>query len=53
MLNGTAFVTLETGKRLVKAGKSAAFLAITTTYATTVCGGALGPARVVRRSTAR
>lgn len=33
VLNGTAFVTLEIGKRLIKAEKGAAFLAITTIYA--------------------
>lgn len=33
VLNGTAFVTLELGKRLIKAEKGAAFLAITTIYA--------------------
>ncbi|KAM9101703.1 2,4-dienoyl-CoA reductase, mitochondrial isoform X2 [Sarcophilus harrisii] len=33
VLNGTAFVTLEIGKELIKAGKGAAFLAITTIYA--------------------
>lgn len=33
VLNGTAFVTLEVGKRLIKAEKGAAFLAITTIYA--------------------
>lgn len=32
VLNGTAFVTLEAGKRLIKAGKGAAFLSITTPY---------------------
>ena len=33
VLNGTANVTLDIGKRLIAAGKGAAFLAITTTYA--------------------
>uniref|UniRef100_A0ABM5GC10 2,4-dienoyl-CoA reductase [(3E)-enoyl-CoA-producing], mitochondrial n=1 Tax=Pogona vitticeps TaxID=103695 RepID=A0ABM5GC10_9SAUR len=33
VLNGTAFVTLEIGKELIKAQKGAAFLAITTVYA--------------------
>lgn len=33
VLNGTAYVTLEVGKELIKAGKGAAFLAITTIYA--------------------
>uniref|UniRef100_H3ALD0 2,4-dienoyl-CoA reductase 1 n=1 Tax=Latimeria chalumnae TaxID=7897 RepID=H3ALD0_LATCH len=33
VLNGTAFVTLEIGKELIKAKKGAAFLAITTIYA--------------------
>ncbi|OCT76969.1 2,4-dienoyl-CoA reductase [(3E)-enoyl-CoA-producing], mitochondrial [Xenopus laevis] len=33
VLNGTAYVTLEVGKELIKAGKGAAFLAITTVYA--------------------
>ncbi|XP_055968563.1 2,4-dienoyl-CoA reductase [(3E)-enoyl-CoA-producing], mitochondrial [Sorex fumeus] len=33
VLNGTAFVTLEVGKQLIKAQKGAAFLAITTIYA--------------------
>ncbi|KAG7276544.1 hypothetical protein CRUP_019594 [Coryphaenoides rupestris] len=33
VLNGTAYVTLEVGKRLIQAGKGAAFLAITTIYA--------------------
>ncbi|XP_076055503.1 2,4-dienoyl-CoA reductase [(3E)-enoyl-CoA-producing], mitochondrial-like isoform X2 [Oratosquilla oratoria] len=32
VLNGTANVTLEVGKRLIKSGKGAAFLAITTPY---------------------
>lgn len=36
VLNGTANVTLEAGKRLIRAEKGAAFLAITTTYAETV-----------------
>ncbi|XP_074056034.1 2,4-dienoyl-CoA reductase [(3E)-enoyl-CoA-producing], mitochondrial isoform X3 [Macrotis lagotis] len=35
VLNGTAFVTLEIGKELIKAKKGAAFLAITTIYAQT------------------
>uniref|UniRef100_A0A8B9H6R8 2,4-dienoyl CoA reductase 1, mitochondrial n=1 Tax=Astyanax mexicanus TaxID=7994 RepID=A0A8B9H6R8_ASTMX len=33
VLNGTALVTLDIGKRLIKAEKGAAFLAITTIYA--------------------
>ncbi|XP_043831324.1 2,4-dienoyl-CoA reductase [(3E)-enoyl-CoA-producing], mitochondrial [Dromiciops gliroides] len=33
VLNGTAYVTLEIGKELIKAKKGAAFLAITTIYA--------------------
>uniref|UniRef100_A0A8C6QD24 2,4-dienoyl-CoA reductase [(3E)-enoyl-CoA-producing], mitochondrial n=1 Tax=Nannospalax galili TaxID=1026970 RepID=A0A8C6QD24_NANGA len=33
VLNGTAYVTLEVGKQLIKAQKGAAFLAITTIYA--------------------
>ncbi|XP_061429438.1 LOW QUALITY PROTEIN: 2,4-dienoyl-CoA reductase [(3E)-enoyl-CoA-producing], mitochondrial-like [Lethenteron reissneri] len=33
VLNGSAFVTLHLGKRLIQAGKGAAFLAITTIYA--------------------
>ncbi|KAM3614890.1 uncharacterized protein V6R79_020289 [Siganus canaliculatus] len=33
VLNGTAFITLELGKRLIKNQKGAAFLAITTIYA--------------------
>ncbi|KAF5905720.1 2,4-dienoyl-CoA reductase, mitochondrial, partial [Clarias magur] len=33
VLNGTAYVTLDIGKRLIKAQKGAAFLAITTIYA--------------------
>ncbi|NXS97477.1 DECR protein, partial [Jacana jacana] len=33
VLNGTAFVTLEIGKELIKVKKGAAFLAITTIYA--------------------
>lgn len=33
VLNGTAFVTLEVGKQLIKAQRGAAFLAITTIYA--------------------
>ncbi|XP_059921412.1 2,4-dienoyl-CoA reductase, mitochondrial [Gadus macrocephalus] len=33
VLNGTAYVTLEVGKRLIQEGKGAAFLAITTIYA--------------------
>jgi len=32
VLNGSANITLEAGKRLIKAEKGAAFLAITTTY---------------------
>ncbi|XP_064195137.1 2,4-dienoyl-CoA reductase, mitochondrial isoform X2 [Anguilla rostrata] len=38
VLNGTAYVTLEVGKRLIKAEKGAAFLAITTIYAETGTG---------------
>uniref|UniRef100_A0A4W5N7W0 2,4-dienoyl CoA reductase 1, mitochondrial n=1 Tax=Hucho hucho TaxID=62062 RepID=A0A4W5N7W0_9TELE len=38
VLNGTAFVTLELGKRLILAEKGAAFLAITTVYAETGSG---------------
>ncbi|KAJ7338984.1 hypothetical protein JRQ81_012886 [Phrynocephalus forsythii] len=38
VLNGTAFVTLEIGKELIKAQKGAAFLAITTIYAETGSG---------------
>ncbi|XP_061885800.1 2,4-dienoyl-CoA reductase, mitochondrial isoform X1 [Entelurus aequoreus] len=33
VLNGTAFTTLEVGKRLIHTGKGASFLAITTIYA--------------------
>ncbi|XP_068252397.1 2,4-dienoyl-CoA reductase [(3E)-enoyl-CoA-producing], mitochondrial [Nyctibius grandis] len=33
VLNGTAFVTLEIGKELIKVQKGAAFLAVTTVYA--------------------
>ncbi|XP_037309870.2 2,4-dienoyl-CoA reductase, mitochondrial [Pungitius pungitius] len=33
VLNGTAFITLELGKRLIKSQKGASFLAITTIYA--------------------
>nr|AAH59120.1 2,4-dienoyl CoA reductase 1, mitochondrial [Rattus norvegicus] len=33
VLNGTAYVTIEIGKQLIKAQKGAAFLAITTIYA--------------------
>ncbi|KAL3859788.1 hypothetical protein ACJMK2_009982 [Sinanodonta woodiana] len=33
VLNGTAYVTLDIGKRLIAAGQGAAFLAITTVYA--------------------
>ncbi|NWW88496.1 DECR protein, partial [Rhynochetos jubatus] len=33
VLNGTAFITLEVGKELIKVQKGAAFLAITTIYA--------------------
>ncbi|XP_033124764.1 2,4-dienoyl-CoA reductase, mitochondrial-like [Anneissia japonica] len=32
VLNGTAYVTLDIGKRLIKANQGAAFLSITTTY---------------------
>ena len=38
VLNGTANVTLDVGKRLIKAGKGAAFLAITTPYASSGSG---------------
>lgn len=38
VLNGTAFVTLEIGKQLIKAQKGAVFLAITTIYAETGSG---------------
>lgn len=38
VLNGTARVTLEVGKRLIAAEKGAAFLSISTTYATTGSG---------------
>nr|XP_055142696.1 2,4-dienoyl-CoA reductase [(3E)-enoyl-CoA-producing], mitochondrial isoform X4 [Symphalangus syndactylus] len=38
VLNGTAFITLEIGKQLIKAQKGAAFLAITTIYAETGSG---------------
>ncbi|XP_035886999.1 2,4-dienoyl-CoA reductase, mitochondrial isoform X2 [Phyllostomus discolor] len=38
VLNGTAFVTLEIGKQLIRAQKGAAFLAITTIYAGTGSG---------------
>ncbi|XP_059834888.1 2,4-dienoyl-CoA reductase, mitochondrial [Hypanus sabinus] len=38
VLNGTAYVTLEIGKELIKAKKGAAFLAITTIYAETGSG---------------
>ncbi|KAM9405797.1 2,4-dienoyl-CoA reductase [(3E)-enoyl-CoA-producing], mitochondrial isoform 1-T3 [Salvelinus alpinus] len=38
VLNGTAFFTLELGKRLILAEKGAAFLAITTIYAETSSG---------------
>uniref|UniRef100_G1SQS9 2,4-dienoyl-CoA reductase [(3E)-enoyl-CoA-producing], mitochondrial n=2 Tax=Oryctolagus cuniculus TaxID=9986 RepID=G1SQS9_RABIT len=38
VLNGTAYVTLEIGKQLIKAQKGAAFLAITTIYAETGSG---------------
>ncbi|CAK6979520.1 %2C4-dienoyl-CoA reductase, mitochondrial [Scomber scombrus] len=33
VLNGTAYITLELGKRLIQSQKGASFLAITTTYA--------------------
>src|SRR3546814_20807921 len=35
VLNGTANVTLDGGKRLIQAGKGAVFLSVTTTYART------------------
>ncbi|XP_038665012.1 2,4-dienoyl-CoA reductase, mitochondrial isoform X2 [Scyliorhinus canicula] len=38
VLNGTAFVTLEIGKELIKAKKGASFLSITTIYAETGSG---------------
>ncbi|XP_078072136.1 2,4-dienoyl-CoA reductase [(3E)-enoyl-CoA-producing], mitochondrial [Mustelus asterias] len=38
VLNGTAYVTLEIGKELIKAKKGASFLSITTTYAETGSG---------------
>lgn len=38
VLNGTAYVTLEVGKRLIEANKGAAFLSITTNYASTGSG---------------
>ncbi|XP_061571449.1 2,4-dienoyl-CoA reductase, mitochondrial [Cololabis saira] len=38
VLNGTAFVTLELGKRLIRDQRGASFLAITTTYAETGSG---------------
>ncbi|KAM6910431.1 2,4-dienoyl-CoA reductase [(3E)-enoyl-CoA-producing], mitochondrial [Xenentodon cancila] len=38
VLNGTAFVTLELGKRLIQNQKGASFLAITTIYAETGSG---------------
>lgn len=38
VLNGTAFVTLELGKRLIQSQKGASFLAITTTYAVSGSG---------------
>ncbi|XP_067835533.1 2,4-dienoyl-CoA reductase, mitochondrial isoform X1 [Heptranchias perlo] len=38
VLNGTAYVTLEIGKELIKAKKGAAFLSITTIYAETGSG---------------
>ncbi|KAE8599210.1 hypothetical protein XENTR_v10017099 [Xenopus tropicalis] len=38
VLNGTAYVTLEVGKELIKAGKGAAFLSITTVYANSGSG---------------
>ncbi|XP_043921326.1 2,4-dienoyl-CoA reductase [(3E)-enoyl-CoA-producing], mitochondrial isoform X2 [Protopterus annectens] len=38
VLNGTAYVTLEIGKELIKAKKGAAFLSITTPYAETGSG---------------
>ncbi|XP_013791120.1 2,4-dienoyl-CoA reductase, mitochondrial-like, partial [Limulus polyphemus] len=34
VLNGTAYVTLETGKRLIKANQGGVFLALTATYCT-------------------
>ncbi|XP_076322424.1 2,4-dienoyl-CoA reductase [(3E)-enoyl-CoA-producing], mitochondrial-like [Tachypleus tridentatus] len=34
VLNGTAYVTLETGKRLIKANQGAVYLALTATYCT-------------------
>ena len=38
VLNGTAYVTLDIGKRLIEAGKGCNFLAITTVYAATGSG---------------
>lgn len=38
VLNGTAFVTIDIGKRLIEAGQGASFLAITTIYATSGSG---------------
>ncbi|XP_052060592.1 2,4-dienoyl-CoA reductase [(3E)-enoyl-CoA-producing], mitochondrial-like isoform X2 [Mytilus californianus] len=38
VLNGSALVSLEIGKRLIEAGQGAAFLAITTIYATSGSG---------------
>ena len=38
VLNGTAYVTLDIGKRLIEAGKPCNFLAITTVYAKTGSG---------------
>lgn len=38
VLNGTAYVTMDIGKRLIKAGKGCNFLAITTIYARTGSG---------------
>ncbi|XP_041376075.1 2,4-dienoyl-CoA reductase [(3E)-enoyl-CoA-producing], mitochondrial-like [Gigantopelta aegis] len=38
VLNGTAFVTLDVGKRLIKEGKGAVFLNISTDYAETGSG---------------
>ena len=38
VLNGTAYVTLDIGKRLIKAGKGCNFLSISTVYAQTGSG---------------
>jgi len=38
VLNGTAYVTMDAGKRMIKRGKGGVFLAITTVYAETGSG---------------